>query len=546
MNNLKIQALGRLAALSFISAVAAFLGCSSPLPISSGSSSETVIGKVVSEGGKPAPATIVTLYPENYNPAAGALQASISFDTTNNQGEFSLTVPDAALRYTIVAVQNTARTRALIAGIAISADTTSIANAVLRVPGTISVMTPANADVQNGYFFIPGTGIKTDLAGKSGTIVLDSVPAGTIPEVRYSVKNVNAEQTVRFNIQVFSGDTARIFHPYWRYSRPLYFNTTSSGAGVGAAVTDFPVLVRLTKGVFDFSGAQAAGGDVRFTKKDGTEVSFELERWDASGGAAEMWVRVDTIFGNDSAQSIVMYWGNPAAASASGVAAVFDVAVGFQGVWHMADAGSDSAHDATTNGFNAAPFGMTAASAVPGMIGAAREFDGKTSFFTVSGSASGALNFGENGPFTLSAWVFADSLDNGFHEIISKGDLAYGMELHNINKWEITDFLDATGWQTVRSPATAQTWKYIVGVRDGAKEYLYVDGALAGDSIALRDSTGRSAAFDVCIGRQADAATRYWSGAIDEVNMANVARSAEWIKLSYMNQKAVNRLVEFR
>lgn len=546
MNNLKIQAIVRLAVFAFISAAAAFLGCSSPLPISSGSSSETVIGKVVSEDGKPVPATIVTLYPENYDPVVGTGQSSINFDTTNDHGAFSLPVPDVSLRYTIVAVQNTARTRALITGIAISADTTSIANAVLRVPGAISVMTPANADIQNGYFFIPGTGIKTDLAGRSGTIVLDSVPAGTIPEVRYAVKNGAVQQTVRFNIQVFSGDTARIFHPYWRYSRPLYFNTTPSGAGVGAAVTDFPVLVRLTKDIFDFSGAQAAGGDIRFTKQDGAELGYELERWDAGGGAADIWVRVDTIFGNDSAQNIVMYWGNLAAAGASGGAMVFDTAIGFQGVWHMADAGNDLAHDATINGFNAAPSGMTAASAVPGIIGLAREFDGKTSFFTVSGSASGALNFGENGPFTLSAWVFADSLDNGFHEIISKGDLDYGMELHNINKWEITDFLDASGWQTVRSPATAQTWKYIVGVRDNAMEYLYVDGVLASDSIALRDSTGRSSALDVYIGRLADASSRYWNGAIDEVNMADVARSADWIKLSYMNQKAVNKLVEFR
>jgi hypothetical protein len=546
MNNLQIRASAYFVICALALAAATFFRCSSPLPVSSGSSSETVIGKIVSVDGTPASSTVVTLYPENYDPAASAGQASMSFDTTDDRGAFSLPVPDVSLRYTIVAVQNTARTRAFITGIAICADTTPVSDAVLRVPGTISVTPPLNADFHNGYFYIPGTGIKTDLAGVSATVVLDSVPAGTIPEVRYAVKNGAMQQTVRFNIQVFSGDTARIFHPYWRYSRPLYFNTTSSGADVGAAVNDFPALVRLTKDVFDFSGAQAAGGDIRFTKQDGTEISYELERWDAMGGAAEIWVRIDTIFGNDGAQNIVMYWGNPSASGASGGAAVFDTAIGFQGAWHMADAGTDLAHDATINGFNASPSGMTASSAVPGMIGLAREFDGKTSFFDVSGSASGALNFGENGPFTLSAWVFADSLDNSFHEIISKGDLAYGMQLHNINKWEITDFLDASGWQSIRVPAVARAWKYIVGVRDGAKEYLYVDGALASDSIALRDSTGRSAAFDVCIGRQADAATRYWSGAIDEVNMANVARSAEWIKLSYMNQKAVNQLVEFR
>lgn len=531
---------------AFVMIIATLTGCSSPSRIASGSSSETVIGRIVSSDGTPAAGTAVNLYPESYNPAIGPGKFHLSKDTTDSGGTFAMQVPDVSVRYAVSAVNTVSRTRALVTGIVIQADTTVLTDAVLRIPGTIVVTPPENADVQNGYMYIPGTEIQKNLAGSSGAVFLDSVPAGTIPEVCYSVKNTDSVKIIRSKVQVIPGDTSRIFQPYWQYSRPLYFNTTASGADVAGTITDFPALIRLTKDVFDFSEARSDGGDVRFTKPDGTELSYELERWDAAGGAAEIWVRVDTIFGNDSAHDIVMYWGNPIASSASNGAAVFDVDAGFQGVWHMAEAGSDVARDATINGFNATPSGMTAASAAPGIIGVAREFDGKTSFLAATGSASGALNFPESGSFTLSAWVFADSLDNSFHEIISKGDLDYGMQLHNINKWEITDFLDATGWQTVRSPATAQTWKYIVGMRDGTKEYLYVDGVLASDSIALRDSTGRNETFDLCIGRQADASSRYWNGAIDEVNVANVARSPDWIKLSYMNQQAVNKLVEFR
>ncbi len=531
---------------AFAMAAATFLRCSSPLPVASGSSSETVIGRIVTLEGKPAAGTAVNLYPESYNPVIGPGKFHFSKDTTDSSGTFTMQVPDVSVRYAVSAVNTVSRTRALVTGIVIQTDTTVLTDAVLRIPGTIVVTPPVNADVQNGYMYIPGTEVQKNFAGSSGAVFLDSVPAGTIPEICYSVKNTDSVKIVRSNVQVVSGDTSRIFQPYWQYSRPLYFNTTSSGADIAGTITDFPALVRLTKDVFDFSGAQGSGSDIRFTKHDGAELAYETERWDASDGAAEIWVRVDTIFGNDSNQNIVMYWGNPGVASASSGAAVFDVATGFQGVWHLADAGNGLARDATMNRFNATPSGMTAASAVPGIIGLAREFDGKTSFLAASGSASGALNFPESGSFTLSAWVFADSLDNRFHEIISKGDLDYGMQLHNINKWEITDFLDASGWQTVRSPATAQTWKYIVGVRDGTKEYLYVDGVLASDSIALRDSTGRIETFDLCIGRQADTSARFWNGAIDEVNIANVARSTDWIKLSYMNQQAINKLVEFR
>ena len=523
---------------------------------------------MVTTEGKPAAGTVVTLCSENYNPFGGPGQLPPNVDTTDGNGAYILHAPDISIRYTISAVHCVLRTRVMVTGITINGDTTSVSDAVLRFPGTITAAIPKNADLQNGYVYVPGTNIKAPLAGTSGTVILDSVPAGTIPAIYYAVKNGEAVQAIRFDVQVFSGDTSRVLYPDWHYSRQVYFNTTPAGAEVAVTITNFPVLVRLTGDNFAFAGARADGGDIRFAKQDGTLLNYEIERWDAAQGAAEIWVKVDTIFGNDSAHYICMYWGTSAVGSAgspqgsvtnasamdsagsvTGVtngAAVFDTANGFQGVWHFAEAGDAPTEDATLNRFQGTPYGMTSASAVPGVIGAARAFDGKASYIAIGSSASSALNFPENGRYTLSAWVFADSLDNAFHEILSKGDLDYGMQLHNINKWEITDFLDATGWQTVRSPATAQEWKYVVGVRDGAKEYLYVDGALASDSIATRDSTGKNTAFDVCIGRQADASSRYWSGAIDEVNMANVARSPDWIKLSYMNQKAINKLVEFR
>jgi len=47
------------------------------------------------------------------------------------------------------------------------------------------------------------------------------------------------------------------------------------------------------------------------------------------------------------------------------------------------------------------------------------------------------LNFPENDA-TRFPRGYSRFPDNAFHEILSKGDLDYGMQLHNINKWEIT------------------------------------------------------------------------------------------------------------
>jgi hypothetical protein len=49
--------------------------------------------------------------------------------------------------------------------------------------------------------------------------------------------------------------------------------------------------------------------------------------------------------------------------------------------------------------------------------------------------------------------------------------------------------------------------------------------------------------FNVEIG-SLSGSNRFWKGMLDEVRISNVARSANWIKLSYMNQKADDALIE--
>jgi hypothetical protein len=83
--------------------------------------------------------------------------------------------------------------------------------------------------------------------------------------------------------------------------KKIRMNTTSgNGAGVLAPVLKFPVLVRLDKTNFDFSVVNNTGVTVGFKKSDGALLPFEIERWDSGSGQAEIWVLVDTIFGNDS------------------------------------------------------------------------------------------------------------------------------------------------------------------------------------------------------------------------------------------------------
>ena len=96
----------------------------------------------------------------------------------------------------------------------------------------------------------------------------------------------------------------------WKHSGSMYIVTTSEGANLPASALEknFPLLVRLNRDYFDFSQAKSRGEDIRFSA-NGKPLAYQIERWDAAGGNADVGVRIPTIKGNDQ-QAIKMQWGN--------------------------------------------------------------------------------------------------------------------------------------------------------------------------------------------------------------------------------------------
>ena len=247
-------------------------------------------------------------------------------------------------------------------------------------------------------------------------------------------------------------------------------------------------------------------------------MPYEIERWDAAGQQAEIWVKVDTVFGNDSTHYVNIYWG-ASAAPMSNSAAVFDTANGFQGVWHLAEAGNTVAKDATINGYIGTPFGMTAASSVSGAIGMARNFNGSSAYIQMTGTATGKLNFSEDGFYSVSVWVNADTLDvsadsgTSRHDltIVSKDNCQYSLKCFRTD-FAFIQYKNAIGWESSISPAIVAIWKYVVGVCSGTRQYLYVDGICMADSVNFLEtsSRARSTASDVTIGKTPPG-TNNWS-----------------------------------
>jgi len=501
---------------------------------------KVVAGKIYSIDKLPAANTQVAFIPIRYNSISDGPIPAALIDTTDSSGVYRINRCPAG-DYNIQAVHLYRRTRLLIAAVTVAGDTTSVPADTLRPPGAVKVMLPAGADAVNGYVYVPGTFCFTRLKSGFGFVILDSVPVCKYADIAYGTIDAPGTEVLRYGVSVKSNETSSVWNPGWGHCRALSLNTSVTGAGVTGSVVNFPVLIR-------------------FTKQDNTFLSYEIERWDPIGKRAEIWVKVDTIYGNDSSQAITMYWGNINAPAQSNSTAVFDTTEGFIGVWHLAEAGTNQAADATVHRYDGTPTD-TAPQSISGVIGSALQFDGNVNGLVMKNTTAGPLIFPRPGTYTFSVWVSVDSVYDEDEFIAGKGVDQYALRIKGsksipANMFALHEYIDAPLYETDMryAPVILYQWKYMVGIRDTAGSYLYIDGTCV-------DSTGKinqgrisfQGSTNFSIGRcgasfaSTTNANDYlpFKGKIDEVRIDGVARTADWVKLCYMNQKPEGRLIKF-
>jgi hypothetical protein len=525
-----------------------------------GAGSETtnsLMGMVASANGTPAENATVKLIPALYNPVKDRPLPDSFTTTTDSLGKYEFQNVDIGI-YNIFIQSQSGTTSALVFSVHAIVDTVAASRAILSQTGAVKVFIPQNNN-RSGYVYVPGTPLFVKPDSSDKPVVLGSVPPAVIPEITYSSNDGKTSSVIRYNIAVKSEDTVVAANPAWAHSRRLFLNTTTSGASTTNPVYNFPVLVRLNQSTFDFSQAKAGGADIRFTTPDNQILPYEIQRWDSENKEAEVWVRVDTIHGNDNHQFFVMYWGNPDAQALSNSAATFDTSKGFQGVWHLEGNGSDTAYDATANRYNGTPINMTAASSVTGYVGMARNFD--SSYIVMKNTASSRLNFDANGDYSVSAWVYANMIDSIPHAIASKGHEQYYLQLKGVKNnratWEFVDYLDQKGWvyteDSIPPQPGANVWVFLTGVHSGTSQKIYINGKKVDEKTPVfPGNAGRNSGDNFIIGSHGrdipipyPQGYSYFKGKIDEVRVSSVAQSDDWIRLCYLNQKADDALVVF-
>ena len=314
----------------------------------------------------------------------------------------------------------------------------------------------------------------------------------------------------------------------WSHNGAITILTTPEGANLPAtaSVEGFPLLIRLHSDWFDFKQAQAHGEDVRFAASDGPALPYQIDEWDAAHGEAAVWVRVPKIGGN-ARQQLRVFWGKSDAVSESSGKAVFNETNGYASVWHLGEAVADEVGTLESKD--------TGTKAVRGIVGQARHFAGKGGVFCGDRIA----NYPAGGSaHTTELWFRAEQA-NG--TIIGWGNEGGGrgskvrMLFPSPPHIRVdSDFSDVKS----ESRLPMNKWIHVVHTYGDGPRRLYINGRMDGEAATQLDIKSPA---------------RLWLGGwynnydfvgdIDEVRVSRVARSADWVRLEFENQKPLQTLV---
>jgi hypothetical protein len=505
--------------------------------------SRTIIAAIRDTAGNPVVGAVVSLVPSDYvvppRNSLGKIQSHFAQTATGPDGKFVIDSVDSGTYSIEVDDLHTAACR-IHCSVGAAPCTTLLGTRILFPYAAITgVIDTAGTQKKQLYIQIYGLN-RLVLVDEKGAFLINGLPADTF-SLRLVSEDIALVPVPLRQVVAAPGSSIQVIQPAWRYCRTLILNTTASGAGVAGNVTGFPVLIRLTSTNFDFSQARKNGQDVRFTKSDNTPLPFEIEQWDSAGAAAEIWVRVDTVYGNDNTHSMAMLWGNSASSvtALSNAAATFDTAAGFKAVLHL----DGNCNDATYGRRNGTGYGATDTA---GMIGSAKKFHGSDSI-----RIQGLMD--QMQTLTLSAWTQLDVDGTLGADVISIGDNIM-LRMDDIRNGTFGTlgamyFSTDSGWANALSGKylAGTGWHYLVYACDAAAGHaqsLYIDGVPCGITSNANPVIYSHLGVNTLIGTHGNGQNNYgFTGRIDEVRICKVARSADWVRLCYMNQKAADALV---
>lgn len=287
---------------------------------------------------------------------------------------------------------------------------------------------------------------------------------------------------------------------------------TINAAGIPAAESEVPVVLRLHSGNFDFSSANLDGSDLRVVAGDDkTELKFHIEKFDSINELAVIWVLLPKLDPAAKDAHIWLYSGNETATSTADAAGSFDAATA--AVFHFAESSllQDSKRALTATG------NVTVQKAA--LIGEAAVLNGQPLVL----AANPALALNDAQGFTFSAWLKPGAAEGTLYQ---QGAVTISLAA---GKLQFNNGSAVVAGGELKPAA----WQHVAVTVAGGKAVLYIDGAEVANGAAALPALQDA----VQIGNG-------YQGELDELVLASAARSAAWIKAASSGQSMDGQLIK--
>lgn len=212
-----------------------------------------------------------------------------------------------------------------------------------------------------------------------------------------------------------------------------------------------------------------------------------------------------------------------------------DIVNGLIGHWGFDEASGVNAYDGSGNNDNGVIGGTISRATSTCIISNCLNFDGTTNYVSVNNAPP--LDISQT--ITLAAWVKPGSGNAYPNRIIDKGDdtqpILWEYSLMMAGPQDVEFSINSAGSITELTTNTnvlkIGQWSYVVGVYDGAKMYIYVNGALVASTAktgAIKTSSQR-----LVFGARSTDFGQKFIGALDDIRIYNRALSVSEVSTLY-------------
>ncbi|MDA3923092.1 MAG: DUF2341 domain-containing protein [Kiritimatiellae bacterium] len=312
-------------------------------------------------------------------------------------------------------------------------------------------------------------------------------------------------------------------------------------------LTNFPAMVVFTNnlaGHFRYAdmGSPADAGDLRFTAGDGTELFYDIEKWDTNG-TSTVWVRLPELSIDNN--RIYAHWRNsseidPPVYTENGMT----WANGYAAVYHMA--GESGAVEDSGPAGNGLTIYNDVRQGTNGVAGPATGWpaDGNNWLQRPANESLDGMD-----ELTLQAWIYDAKNDTQPRGLISKrvdsGTKKSYYFFKQLNR-NLFFYVGNAGGEFSGTATGANQWYFTAATYDrnlaSNRMKVYIDGAF---KKGRNDATGSVPSYDSAL-HLGNLNANYnfggiiscWQGKMDEVRISRKARSADWLRAEYMNMSS--------